>query len=119
MSLTTHEVVENILIPECREHGVLRYYEVIAKKYGRKHVGGVTVFVSHAWSNMFGLIVMMLTNSFHHQRCEDLPVYFWIDIFGVAQTQHVVSDAGDVICNDLDAYRIGNKDDMENFEDPL
>ncbi len=62
------QVVHHIVIPECRQLGVRRYYEVIAQTYGRSHVGAVTVFVSHAWSNSWALITAMLAQSFSWKR---------------------------------------------------
>jgi hypothetical protein len=38
MQLTTAEVVEHVIMPECRKHRKLRYHEVVAEKYGRHHV---------------------------------------------------------------------------------
>ena len=71
----------------------------------------MTVFVSHAWANKWGLVVAMLAAAFDAKRCEDLKVFFWIDVFAICQTSHAIVD-GALRCTDAPALQLANQDDV-------
>eukprot|EP00301_Raphidiophrys_heterophryoidea_P011942 c18202_g1_i1.p1 GENE.c18202_g1_i1~~c18202_g1_i1.p1 ORF type:complete len:967 (-),score=248.24 c18202_g1_i1:119-3019(-) len=118
MEMTTAEVVDHVIRPGLKTHNKLRYHEIIAQNCGRQHIGQVTVFVSHAWANKWGLIVKMLSDSFDLATCRKLKVFFWLDVFAICQVRHKISEKGVLTTLDTRECQDANKSDVKNFDRP-
>jgi hypothetical protein len=82
--MTTRDVMMQFVAPvTSRKENPIRYTELLDEK----QVGTVTVFVSHTWSNPWGLVVGV-ARKFASEFKEYHPgkeLYFWIDLFAIHQ----------------------------------
>ena len=78
--LPTYQVVRDIIIPATAE-SQKPYIDLIDPSLH----GQVKVFVSHAWSNPFGLLVATARKFISDSKFNNNDCFFWLDIFAITQ----------------------------------
>jgi hypothetical protein len=76
----TWQVVRDIIVPSTGDQ-IVPYSQQIE----RSHVGHVDIFISHAWTNYFGLLVTAVRKYVSSIKKKVKPKFFWLDIFAITQ----------------------------------
>ena len=79
-NLPTYQVVQEIIVPATAETKKPYIHLMAPHSFGE-----VRVFLSHAWSNPFGLIVATARKYIADKKLNQCDCFFWLDIFAITQ----------------------------------
>jgi hypothetical protein len=78
--MPTHQVVRDIIVPATTSSQLPFVHSLPIEQCGQ-----LKVFLSHAWTNPFGLLVATARKHLSDSKLHQSDCFFWLDIFAITQ----------------------------------